>query len=241
MSPNINIARAIGSMVLIMLPFSSDAQETVRIQDKETELLNDAGTYIRRAGSDGIISKERQEEMLTFISDSLPEQKHLRIRTLENILEQLDNEYDKSVRISALTFDERAYLAERMVPGKLHIPEEYVSNSERRQRNELAAVQKVKELTEKFLKDNSPFALHPALVTILRLTIGYGTSQSPERWDQIPVKQMGGVYYITLPGGQPESFDESLFDDTEHYDPSVYRRTVPEMVYDPHPDRHFRR
>ena len=60
-----------------------------------------------------------------------------------------------------------------------------------------------------------------------RLLFGLGTGQEPTGWDQIPVYQMGRVYTIILPGGQPQTFDESLFDDTEHYDP--------------HPDKHFRR
>lgn len=242
MSPNIKILRVIGSMMLIMLPVSVKAQEKPHVEhDRETELMADAKAYVERAGMEGIISRERQETLTSFLNDSLPEQKPLRIKALENIMEELNAEYDRSVRISNLTFDERSYIAEQMVPRRLHIPEEYQSDRDKRLRMELAAIDKVRELTDRFMKNNVPLALSPVLVTILRLTIGYGTSQRPSRWDQIPVMQMERVYEIILPGGQPESLDESLFDDTEHYDPSVYRRTVPKMYHDPHPDRHFRR
>ena len=58
-----------------------------------------------------------------------------------------------------------------------------------------------------------------------RLLFGREVSQRPQRWDYTVVSQMGGVYDIIMPGGRP---DDSW-------------RNAPNMFYDPHPDKHFRR
>ena len=241
MSSNINIVSLIGGVILIMLPIFSYAQEASLDPDREKALSEDVKAYAERALKDGIIDREKKASLLAFITDSLPEQQQLRIKALESILNGLDAEYDKAMKISSLSFDERAYMAEQMVPSKLYIPQDYVSEQEKGLRREIAAAAKVRELTNRYLKRNAPLAMPPALRAVLRLLFGLGTNPNPARWDLIPVDQMGRVYTIIMPGGQPQTFDESLFNDTEHYDPAVYKRTVPQMVYDPHPDKHFRR
>lgn len=51
---------------------------------------------------------------------------------------------------------------------------------------------------------------------------------------------MNGLYYIPCVPGQPLEFDESIFKDTKHFDPLVYRPTKPQMEYDLGEGLHFR-
>ena len=78
---------------------------------------------------------------------------------------------------------------------------------------------------KELMKYVKPLPMKPWLMTTLRMLFGNGVSQRPARWDQIVVPQMGRVYDIILPGGAP---DYSWMN-------------APEMEYDPHPDKHFRR
>ena len=95
----------------------------------------------------------------------------------------------------------------------------------RRRASEMAAVANAAIDVEEMMKHVKPLPMKPWLRVTLRLLFGIGVNQRPERWDYKPVPQMGGLYYIIMPGGQP---DDSW-------------RDAPKMYYDPHPDKHFRR
>lgn len=112
-----------------------------------------------------------------------------------------------------------------MLPDRLYEPEDYVSPEEERLAMEQAAIAGASIDMTELLKYVKPLPMKPWLMTALRLLFGNGVSQRPARWDQIRVPQMGGLYYIVMPGGQP---DDSW-------------RDAPKMAYDPHPDKHFRR
>ena len=122
-------------------------------------------------------------------------------------------------------FDEAAFIGESMLPEVLDEPEGYISPQERRRASEMAAVANVAIDVEEMMKHVKPLPMKPWLRVTLRLLFGIGVNQRPERWDYKPVPQMGGLYYIIMPGGQP---DDSW-------------RDAPKMYYDPHPDKHFRR
>ena len=121
--------------------------------------------------------------------------------------------------------DEMGYTGRQMLPDRLYEPEDYVSPEEERLAMEQAAVAGAAIDMTELLKYVKPLPMKPWLMTTLRLLFGHGVSQRPQRWDQIRVPQMGGVYDIIMPGGIP---DDSW-------------RDAPEMAYDPHPDKHFRR
>lgn len=221
MSPNIRISWLIGGMMLFMLPVGMSAQE----RSREQELLNDIDRLGERAVRDKVISKEEHMEMVSFVRDSLPEGTDLKIRALEQIRNELDEQYAEMVRNSQKMFDEAAFIGESMLPEVLDEPEGYISPQERRRASEMAAVANVAIDVEEMMKHVKPLPMKPWLRVTLRLLFGIGVNQRPERWDYKPVPQMGELYYIIMPGGQP---DDSW-------------RDAPKMYYDPHPDKHFRR
>lgn len=221
MSPNIRISWLIGGMMLFMLPVGMSAQE----RSREQELLNDIDRLGERAVRDKVISKKEHMEMVSFVRDSLPEGTDLKIRALEQIRNELDEQYAEMVRNSQKMFDESAFIGESMLPEVLDEPEGYISPQERRRASEMAAVANVAIDVEEMMKHVKPLPMKPWLRVTLRLLFGIGVNQRPERWDYKPVPQMGGLYYIIMPGGQP---DDSW-------------RDAPKMYYDPHPDKHFRR
>lgn len=221
MSPNIRISWLIGGMMLFMLPVGMSAQE----RSREQELLNDIDRLGERAVRDKVISKEEHMEMVSFVRDSLPEGTDLKIRALEQIRNELDEQYAEMVRNSQKMFDEAAFIGESMLPEVLDEPEGYISPQERRRASEMAAVANVAIDVEEMMKHVKPLPMKPWLRVTLRMLFGIGVNQRPERWDYKPVPQMGRLYYIIMPGGQP---DDSW-------------RDAPKMYYDPHPDKHFRR
>ena len=221
MSPNIRISWLIGGMMLFMLPVGMSAQE----RSREQELLNDIDRLGERAVRDKVISKEEHIEMVSFVRDSLPEGTDLKIRALEQIRNELDEQYAEMVRNSQKMFDEAGFIGESMLPEVLDEPEGYISPQERRRASEMAAVANVAIDVEEMMKHVKPLPMKPWLRVTLRLLFGIGVNQRPERWDYKPVPQMGRLYYIIMPGGQP---DDSW-------------RDAPKMYYDPHPDKHFRR
>lgn len=221
MSTNIRISWLIGGMMLFMLPVGMSAQE----RSREQELLNDIDRLGERAVRDKVISKEEHMEMVSFVRDSLPEGTDLKIRALEQIRNELDEQYAEMVRNSQKMFDEAAFIGESMLPEVLDEPEGYISPQERRRASEMAAVANVAIDVEEMMKHVKPLPMKPWLRVTLRLLFGIGVNQRPERWDYKPVPQMGELYYIIMPGGQP---DDSW-------------RDAPKMYYDPHPDKHFRR
>ena len=220
MSPNIYLIRLIGSMMLIMLPVGTRAQD----HDREEILLTDIRRLGERAMNDMVISHDEHEDLMDFVRDSLPEGRSLRINALEKVRDELDRQYEDMVRQSRYLFDETGYIGQMMLPKILHEPEGYVSNSEKQRRMQLAGLATTRELTERYMKSVEPLKMNRWVKTLLRLCFGNGVNQRPERWDQIVVPQMNGLYFIVMPGGQPDySWTEA-----------------PKMEYDPYPDRHFR-
>ena len=221
MSPNIKKLRLIGGMMFIMLPVIMNAQESSR----EEILMEDIERLGERAVRDNVISNEERQEILGFARDSLPESTDLKVRALEQIRDALDEQYAEMVRNALQKLDEAGYIGREMIPDRLYEPDDYVSPQERRRANEERAIAGAAIGKDEILKHVKPLPMKPWFRTTLRLLFGRGVNQRPERWDYTVVPQMGGVYDIIMPGGKP---DDSW-------------RDQPEMVYDPHPDRHFRR
>ena len=209
------------ALVLVCFPARLYAQEL----DREQILADDIKRLGERALRDRIISEEEHSQMLCFVRDSLPEGTDLKVRALEQIRNELDEKYSEKVRQAQKLLDEMGYTGRQMLPDRLYEPEDYVSPEEERLAMEQAAIAGASIDMTELLKYVKPLPMKPWLMTTLRLLFGRGVSQRPQRWDQIRVPQMGGVYDIIMPGGIP---DDSW-------------RDAPEMAYDPHPDKHFRR
>ncbi len=221
MSPNINIMWLIGGVMLIMSPINISAQEKTR----EDVLLTDIQQLGERAVRDNVITEDERKDLDAFIRDSLPEGNNLKIRALEQIRDELDEQYSEMIRQSQKLLDESGYIGSQMLPDRLFEPDGYESPEEKRRARELAAAAAVRIDKDELLKHVRPLPMNPWLRTILRLLFGAGVNQRPERWDYYLVPQMGGLYHIAMPGGRP---DDSW-------------RDAPKMNYDPHPDKHFRR
>ena len=207
------------ALILVSLPVY--AQES----DREQVLADDINRLGERALRDRIISEEEHTQMLCFVRDSLPDGTDLKVQALEQIRDELDEKYSEKVRQARELLDEAGYIGSQMLPGRLYEPECFVSPEARRAALVHAALAGAAIDKNEIMKHVKPLPMKSWLMTILRMLFGAGVNQSPERWDYTVVPQMGGLYYIILPGGQP---DESW-------------RDAPKMVYDPHPDKHFRR
>lgn len=234
MQSRINISRLIGGVICMILPFSLNAQEpspTVIVgpdrqsPPKDMVLMNDIVQLGERAVRDNVISREECNGMMKFIRDSLPERTDLKIEALELIRDELDAQYAGMMEKSQSMFDDSEYLARMMIPRILQAPKDYISDQERKHSLAMAGLATTRKQTQEYLEYMKPLEMSPWLKVILRLLFGRGVNQRPERWDQVVVPQMGGLYDIILPGGQPDySWQEA-----------------PKMEYDPYPDRHFRR
>ncbi len=225
MSPNISIIRLIGSMIAILLPVGLSAQEDSTEQNREHILIDDINRLGERAVRDNVISEDERKDIMGFVRDSLPEGTNLKIRALEQIRNELDDQYEEMIRNADKLLDEADFIGNHMLPEILYVPDDYVSPEEKRRQIEQAAVSAAGRNMKEILKYVKPLPMNPWLRTILRLIFGGSVNQRPERWDQTIVPQMGGLYNITLPGRIP---------DYEWKD-------APKMEYDPHPDKHFRR
>ncbi len=229
-----------GFMTFAMYPAYIRAQERVP-EGRERELSEDIKTFASRAAQDNVISTEERDRFLRFVSDSLPEQPDLRISILEQLRDKIDSEYDKMLSESQESETDFKLYGKMMVPKILTEPEDFKTDRRKRLDNEKEAALRVREHTEQYIAANKPLKMHPLLRYALCLLFGRGTNHSPELWDREVVIMHGGLYNILLPGGKPSGIDETIFNDTGHFDPSIYKKNYPQMEYDPHPDRHFRR
>ena len=93
MSPNIKKLQLIGGMMFIMLPVIMNAQESSR----EEILMGDIERLGERAVRDNVISNKERQEILGFARDSLPESTDLKVRALEQIRDELDEQYAEMV------------------------------------------------------------------------------------------------------------------------------------------------
>lgn len=207
------------AIILVSLPVY--AQET----DREQVLADDIKRLGERALRDRVISDEEHTQMLCFVRDSLPEGTDLKVRALEQIRDELDEKYSEQVRQAQKLLDEMGYIGNQMLPDKLYEQDGFVSPEERRAALVQAAISGSAIDKREIMKHVKPLPMNPWVMTVLRLLFGAGVSQRPQRWDYTAVPQMGRLYYILMPGGQP---DESW-------------RDAPKMNYDLHPDKHFRR
>lgn len=184
--------------LLIMLPLS--AQE----QSREQVLITDIDQLGKRAVRDMVINEEERKGIIGFIRDSLPEGTDLKIRALEQIRDELDEQYAEMVRRSMRQLEEAGYIGGQMLPDILDEPEDYISPQARNQASKMKAMANSKADMKELMKYVKPLPMKPWLMTTLRMLFGRNVSQRPSRWDQIVVPQMGGVYDIILPGRRPD-------------------------------------
>ena len=154
MSPNINMT-LIGGMMLIMLPVGLSAQE----QSREQILAEDISRLGERAVRDKIIDEKEYVEMIGFVRDSLPEGTDLKIRALEQIRDELDEQYAEMVSNSMKLFDEAGYIGSEMLPELLYEPDEYISPEERRRKIEAMATANVSIDIEELMKHVKPLEM----------------------------------------------------------------------------------
>ncbi len=228
-------------MCPVFIYASPEGNRSSSAQELDDILRKDVETYARRAADEKIISIAEKESILRFVQDSLPEDKRLRINVLKQLRDRIDMEYDEMIQRYLSRADEMDIYGKTMVERILPEPEDYTPENIKKLKKEQEAALRIRKYTAKFIKATAPVKMGPVMQTALRLIAGRGTSHSPELSDREVVPVHGGLYNIYMPGWKPSGIDPSLFDDTKHFDPSVYKRPVPKMDYDPHPDKHFRR
>lgn len=145
----------IGGMMLIMLPVGLSAQE----QSREQILAEDISRLGERAVRDKIIDEKEYVEMIGFVRDSLPEGTDLKIRALEQIRDELDEQYAEMVSNSMKLFDEAGYIGSEMLPELLYEPDEYISPEERRRKIEAMATANVSIDIEELMKHVKPLEM----------------------------------------------------------------------------------
>lgn len=130
--------------------------------------------------------------------------------------------------------------AEMLVPRILPLPEDYVDRKMERFKAEMKAAITVKELTSRYLEHVKPWMSTSRYGNLIYGLAGFfiPTNGMDPSFKSIAV--MNGLYYIPCVPGQPLEFDESIFKDTKHFDPNVYRPTKPQMEYDLGEGLHFR-
>lgn len=130
--------------------------------------------------------------------------------------------------------------AEIFVPRILPLPEDYVDRKMERFKAEMEAAIKVKEYTTRYLEHISPWMSGSKYGYLIYGLAGFFIPTNGMDPSFKSTAVMNGLYYIPCVPGQPLEFDESIFKDTKHFDPLVYRPTKPQMEYDPCEGLHFR-
>lgn len=130
--------------------------------------------------------------------------------------------------------------AEMFVPRILPLPEDYVDREMERFKAEMEAAIRVKDYTTRYIEHIRPWMSGSKYGNLIYGLAGFfiPTNGMDPSFKSIAV--MNGLYYIPCVPGQPLEFDESIFKDTKHFDPNVYRPTKPQMEYDLGEGLHFR-
>lgn len=127
-----------------------------------------------------------------------------------------------------------------ILPGVLPLPDDFVDRQTERFRKEMAAAMTVKDLTAQYLERIKPWQPRNRYLQGLYFLLCHFIPTNGMDPSFKSVAVMNGLYYIPCVPGQPLEFDESIFKDTKHFDPLVYRPTKPQMEYDLGEGLHFR-
>lgn len=208
--------------------------------DQVKTLAAEVSGLAGRAAEDGAITTEERDSVLILLSRPMPDGKGLTVDFLKAVLDSIETRYDRmAVPDRGTTAPDRQMIS-TMLPGVLPLPDDFVDKRMERFRREMAAAQTVKDLTTQYLERIKPWQPKNRYLQLLFALFGHFIPTNGMDPSFKSTAVMNGLYYIPCVPGQPLEFDESIFRDTKHFDPLVYRPTRPQMEYDPGEGLHFR-
>lgn len=209
----------------------ADGQDT--ITDRPAVLAADIRDLAQKAYLYGLIDKDGRDSLATeaereSVLRAIPELEAIRAQWEDSLsfMEKLD--YDGIIEELTSDMTDRKTLAERMLPALLAIPEMKERFGPLTVEEALARIDELLGRDLAYEKKMASMSkAERAAWTIARMLFGGSAAYKP---DAIPM--MNGLWYMPIPPGEPESFDETIFRD-KNFDPNVYKTSIPEPVYNP--------
>ena len=202
------------------------AAETIRLAEKAAE--------------DGAITSEARDSVITLLNRPMPDGNGLNIDFLKAVRDSIETRYERMAVPDSGTSTPDRQMIRSMLPGVLPLPDDFVDKQTERFRKEMAAAMTVKDLTTQYLERIKPWQPKNKYLQGLYFLLCHFIPTNGMDPSFKSTAVMNGLYYIPCVPGQPLEFDESIFKDTKHFDPLVYRPTKPQMEYDLGEGLHFR-
>lgn len=143
---------------LLMSVFVAMAQNSDSLVLKEQILLQENKRYIQMALSDNVISSTQADSLKRITNGSVEKPIQIGIDILFQIRDYIDHEYEEQMRIvTEPAMEEYYYTANRMLPTKLGMPEDYVSPEDLEEaRQKLAMEQLAESIARDFEREKLP-------------------------------------------------------------------------------------
>lgn len=222
-----------GILILFHTVSASGQNPGDTITDRQAVLKADIRDLAAKAYMFGILDENGRDSLISLTarpdsSDAIPELEAMRAQWEEK-LSFLEKIYSDEVfgNLTSAIIDKKA-AAEKMLPILLSVPEI------REKFGPLTFEQAMERLNDLLGRDLA-YERHVASMSkgeriawmIARMLFGGSAQYKP---NAIPM--MNGLWYMPIPAGKPEQFDETLFWDG-NFDSRVYKSSVPEPVIPP--------
>lgn len=209
----------------------ADGQDT--ITDRSSVLAADIRDLARKAFMFGLIDENGRDSLTDKAADiagrqAVTELEAIRMQWEDSLSFLEDLDYDKIFGDLTSDIIDSDVMAEKMLPVLLSIPE-------MREKFGTLTVEEALERIDYLLGRELAYEKRVASMSkgeriawiLARLLLGGSAPFDP---DAIPM--MNGLWYMPIPPGKPESFDERLLWD-DNFDPRVYKSAIPEPVITP--------
>ncbi len=220
-----------GKAIYVLLTAVFILSHTVRaacqdtITDRPAVLRADIRDLAKKAYMFGLLDEKGRDSLINAAGYIIPELEAMRASWEEKLsfLEKLYNDETLSGITDAGT--DRDLIKEKMLPILLSIPE---TEEQFGPLTTEQALERIDELLGRDLAYEKRVASmskgERIAWTIARLLLGgsaaYNSKATP---------MMNGLWYMPIPPGKPESFDETVFWE-KNFDPRVYKSSVPKPV-----------
>lgn len=178
--------------------FVISGQEKDSLYVRGNSLKEEASLFTEKALKDGVISTEKRDSLLAIISSSGYAEMGLRINLLQSVIDSIDSDYEASIK-AADDYAVGQYMYKKsMLPERLSVPGDYISPEESRELiKQRTAVSVSQSMAETFKMED----LLGWQKWMRKHGLNLLGNQAVYEGKAIP--QMGGLYYITVPGDAP--------------------------------------
>lgn len=220
-----------GKAIYVLLTAVFILSHTVRaacqdtITDRPAVLRADIRDLVTKAYMFGLLDEKGRDSLINAAGYIIPELEAMRASWEEKLsfLEKLYNDETLSGITDAGT--DRELIKEKMLPILLSIPE---TEEQFGPLTTEQALERIDELLGRDLAYEKRVASmskgERIAWTIARLLLGGSAAYNPKA-----KPMMNGLWYMPIPPGKPESFDETVFWE-KNFDPRVYKSSVPKPV-----------